>query len=99
MGLEAGLGRWDDGAVRFDSGSRALFASGGSLYRQVPIGVVVPEDADAVAAAVAVCRDHDVAVLPMGADTSLAGQPTNVAVVIDFSPRLNRILGLDRDAR
>ena len=97
--LEADLRRRVDGAVRFDSGSRALFASGGSLYRQVPIGVVVPEDADAVAAAVAVCRDHDVAVLPMGADTSLAGQSTNVAVVIDFSPHLNHILEVDGETR
>src|SRR5437016_2280081 len=97
--LEADLRRRVRGAVRFDAGSRALFAAGGSLYRQVPVGVVIPEDADAVAEAVAVCRDHDAAVLPMGADTSLAGQSTNVAVVIDFSPRLNRILELDAGAR
>src|SRR5438477_1173239 len=76
--LETDLRRRVRGAVRFDPGSRALFATGGSLYRQVPIGVVIPEDAGAVAAAVGVCREHDVAALPMGADTSLAGQPTNV---------------------
>ena len=42
--------------VRFDAGSRALYASDASNYRQVPIGLVVPRDAEDVAAAVAVCR-------------------------------------------
>ena len=31
------------GEVRFDDGSRALYATDGSNYRQVPIGVVVPQ--------------------------------------------------------
>jgi len=30
-----------DGEVRFDDGSRALYATDGSNYRQVPIGVVI----------------------------------------------------------
>ena len=32
------------GEVRFDAGSRALYATDASNYRQVPIGVVVPRD-------------------------------------------------------
>ena len=36
------------GRVRFDEGARALYATDGSLYRQVPIGVVVPADIDDV---------------------------------------------------
>ena len=38
------------GEVRFDNGSRALYATDGSNYRQVPIGVVIPRDADDVVA-------------------------------------------------
>jgi hypothetical protein len=30
------------GEVRFDEGSRALYATDSSNYRQVPIGVVIP---------------------------------------------------------
>ncbi|MFZ2490731.1 MAG: hypothetical protein WA208_04520, partial [Thermoanaerobaculia bacterium] len=30
------------GEVRFDNGSRAMYAADSSNYRQVPIGVVVP---------------------------------------------------------
>ena len=40
------------GEVRFDNGSRALYATDGSNYRQTPIGVFVPRDEDDVGAAV-----------------------------------------------
>jgi FAD/FMN-containing dehydrogenase/Fe-S oxidoreductase len=61
--------------------------------------VVVPEDVDAVVEAVAVCHEHGAPVLPLGADTSLAGQSTNAAVVIDFTRHLHRIVELDSEAR
>lgn len=38
--LEAELRKRLEGEVRFDEGSRALYATDGSNYRQVPIGVV-----------------------------------------------------------
>ena len=34
------------GEVRFDDGDRALYSTDASNYRQIPIGVVVPRDAD-----------------------------------------------------
>ena len=83
------------GEVRFDRGSRALYASDASNYRQIPIGVVVPRDAEDVAAAVHVCREYDAPILPRGAGTSLAGQSCNVAVVVDFTKYMNRIVELN----
>ena len=44
------------GEVRFDAGSRALYATDGANYRQVPIGVVIPRTIEDVVQAVAVCR-------------------------------------------
>src|SRR5882757_10047818 len=93
--LEAELKRKVRGEVRFDRGSRALYATDASNYRQVPIGLVVPRDADDVIAAVNACRRFGAPVLPRGAGTSLAGQCCNVAVVLDFSKYMNRILELD----
>jgi FAD/FMN-containing dehydrogenase/Fe-S oxidoreductase len=87
------------GEVRFDLGSRALYATDGSNYRQIPIGLVVPRDADDVVAAVAVCRRYGAPVLPRGAGTSLAGQCCNVAVVLDFTKYMNRIVEIDAIAR
>src|ERR1700724_3832310 len=51
------------GEVRFDSGSRALYSTDASNYRQLPIGVVLPRDAEDVAAALAACRRHGAPVL------------------------------------
>ena len=98
-GLEHALRKIVRGEVRFDAGSRALYATDASNYRQVPIGLVVPRDAADVAAAVAVCRDFGAPVLARGGGTSLAGQCCNVAVVFDFSKYMHRILEVDADRR
>ena len=90
--LEKELARTLRGEVRFDRGSRALFATDGSNYRQIPIGLVVPRGVEDVIAAVATCRKYGAPVLPRGAGTSLAGQCCNVAVVLDFTKYMNQIL-------
>ena len=81
--------------VRFDLGSRALYATDSSNYRQLPVGVVFPRDAADVEAALAACRKTGAAVLPRGAGTSLAGQCVNVAVVFDYSRFMNSLEELD----
>lgn len=81
--------------VRFDEGSRALYSTDASNYRQIPIGVVIPKSVDDAVAAINVCRAHDAPILARGGGTSLAGQTCNVAVVLDFSKHVNRILDLD----
>src|SRR5574340_1204263 len=83
------------GEVRFDRGSRALYATDGSNYRQPPIGVVIPRDADDVVRAVAVCRAHRAPIFGRGGGTSLAGQCCNTAVVFDFSKYMNRVIEVD----
>jgi FAD/FMN-containing dehydrogenase/Fe-S oxidoreductase len=93
--LEKDLKQNIKGEVRFDRGSRAMYSTDGSNYRQIPIGLVVPRDAEDVAAAMAVCRKYGAPVLARGAGTSLAGQCCNVAVVFDFTKYMNRILELD----
>jgi FAD/FMN-containing dehydrogenase/Fe-S oxidoreductase len=97
--LESELKRCVKGEVRFDRGSRALYATDGSNYRQIPIGLVLPCDNDDVVAAVAACRKFGAPVLPRGAGTSLAGQCCNVAVVLDFTKYMNQILELDPEQR
>jgi FAD/FMN-containing dehydrogenase/Fe-S oxidoreductase len=93
--LERELKREVRGEVRFDRGSRAMYATDGSNYRQIPIGVVVPRDADDVVAAVAVSRKCGAPILPRGAGTSLAGQCCNVAVVLDFTRYMNQVIEID----
>jgi FAD/FMN-containing dehydrogenase/Fe-S oxidoreductase len=97
--LEAELKRAVKGEVRFDRGSRALYSSDGSNYRQIPIGLVVPKDDADVIATVAACRKFGAPVLPRGAGTSLAGQTCNVAVILDFTKYMNKILEVNVEGR
>jgi FAD/FMN-containing dehydrogenase/Fe-S oxidoreductase len=87
------------GEVRFDLGSRALYATDSSNYRQLPVGVVFPRDAADVEAALAACWAEGAAVLPRGAGTSLAGQCANVAVVFDYSRYMNGLTYIDPAAK
>ncbi|MFI9245443.1 FAD-binding and (Fe-S)-binding domain-containing protein [Streptomyces sp. NPDC053086] len=98
-GLEAALRAEVDGEVRFDAGSRGAYATDGSNYRQVPIGVVVPRTVEAGARAVSVCARFDAPVLSRGGGTSLAGQTTNTAVVIDWSKYCTGVLSVDPERR
>lgn len=87
------------GEVRFDAGSRALYATDSSNYRHAPIGVVIPRDVDDMAGAVAVCREFNAPLLARGGGTSLAGQCCNAAVVIDTSKYVCNILEMDPERR
>jgi len=98
-GLAAALRRHIRGEVRFDDGSRAMYATDGSNYRQVPIGVVLPRDVEDVLATVSLAREFAAPLLCRGGGTSLAGQCCNVAVVIDFSKYMAKILELDPERR
>ncbi|HVW44800.1 MAG TPA: FAD-binding and (Fe-S)-binding domain-containing protein [Amycolatopsis sp.] len=97
--LAAALRARVDGEVRFDAGSRAAYSTDASNFRQVPIGVVVPRTPDAAVEAVAVAREHGAPVLSRGGGTSLAGQCTNTAVVLDWSKYCHRLESVDAGAR
>jgi len=97
--LRAALAAAVAGEVRFDAGARAAYASDASNYRQVPIGVVLPRSAEDMVAALAACRAHAAPVLARGGGTSLCGQSVNVAVVIDCSKYMDRVLSIDAQAR
>ncbi|HET7053432.1 MAG TPA: FAD-linked oxidase C-terminal domain-containing protein [Solirubrobacterales bacterium] len=93
--LALDLSRAVRGEVRFSPGSRALYANDASVYRQVPLGVVVPRSVEDVVATVEVCRRHGAPIGARGCGTGLAGQTVNEAVMIDFSKYMNGLLELD----
>src|SRR5579862_2240688 len=97
--LAESLRREVRGEVRFDRGSRALYATDASNYRQVPIGVVLPRNVDDVLATVSLCREFGAPLLCRGGGTSLAGQCCNVAVILDFSKYMAKILEIDQGRR
>lgn len=97
--LERALRERVDGEVRLDAGSRGAYATDGSNYRQVPIGVVVPRNLEAGAAAVEVCARFGAPLLSRGGGTSLGGQCTNTAMVIDWTKYCHHLLSVDAENR
>ncbi|MFF4096768.1 FAD-linked oxidase C-terminal domain-containing protein [Streptomyces sp. NPDC001834] len=97
--LEKALRARVRGEVRFDAGSRGAYSTDGSNYRQVPIAVVVPGDVEAAAEAVKVCARFGAPVLSRGGGTSLAGQCTNAAVVVDWTKYCDRLVSVDAGRR
>jgi FAD/FMN-containing dehydrogenase len=93
--LKAELRKNVRGEVRFGDADRALYSTDSSNYRQVPIGVVVPRDRSDVITTVEVCRKFGAPITCRGGGTSLAGQCCNVAVIIDFTKYMNRVIEID----
>ncbi|HLL90276.1 MAG TPA: FAD-linked oxidase C-terminal domain-containing protein [Tepidisphaeraceae bacterium] len=83
------------GQVRFGKHDRLLYSTDASPYQVEPLGVVVPADVDDVAAVVGYCAANRLPLLPRGGGTSLAGQCTNAAVVLDLSALCRRVLDVD----
>ncbi|MBV8402322.1 MAG: FAD-binding oxidoreductase, partial [Acetobacteraceae bacterium] len=96
--LASRLRREISGEVLFDRASRGRYATDASIYQVEPVGVVVPETVEDVAAALAIAREHGIAVLPRGGGTSQCGQTVNRALVIDCSKHLRRVLNIDAEA-
>lgn len=76
-----------------------MYTSDASNYRQVPLGVVYPENAEDVRRTTALCREHGLPVLMRGAGTSQNGQCVNQAIILDCSRYMNRVLSIDPAAR
>ena len=93
-------------ARRFSSGSSVREQHGhdeGHLPSQLPDGVIFPETTDEVAAALRICHQHRIPVIPYGVGSSLEGQvmASRGGLCIDLS-KMNRILEVhpeDLDAR
>ncbi len=88
-----------EGDVRFDTASRALYATDASNYRQPPIGVVIPRTIDDVVAVHRVCREHGAPITARGCGTSLSGETVNTAVILDCSKYLIGIGDVDPERR
>jgi FAD/FMN-containing dehydrogenase/Fe-S oxidoreductase len=97
--LASRLRREIAGDVLFARADRGRYATDASIYQVQPIGVIVPERIEDVAAALAIAREAGVAVLARGGGTSQCGQTVNRALVIDCSKHLRRLLDVDPVAR
>ncbi|MBI4229514.1 MAG: FAD-binding oxidoreductase [Planctomycetes bacterium] len=88
-----------EGEVRTDTLTRGLYATDASLYEILPVAVVLPRSQEDVVRTVRFCAREGMAVLPRGGGTSLAGQTSGEAVVLDFTRHMDRVVSVDPAAR
>jgi FAD/FMN-containing dehydrogenase/Fe-S oxidoreductase len=98
-GLRRRLEETVAGEVRFDTQSKAMYATDASNYRQVPIGVVIPKTLDDVVATHRACHEYAAPIVNRGGGTSLSGETVNFAVVIDHTKYLTQIGDADPGKR
>jgi len=87
------------GEVLFDRFSRGLYSTDASIYQIEPVGVVVPETWDDVAAALEIASEEGVSILPRGGGTSQSGQTVGASLVLDMSKYLNQLISFDHEQK
>ncbi|MGB7263688.1 MAG: FAD-linked oxidase C-terminal domain-containing protein [Albidovulum sp.] len=86
----------DDAVIDDPAETRAYECDGLSAYRCAPLAAILPRTTDEVAAALKICHELGVPVVPRGSGTSLAGGalPTADSVILGVA-RMNRVLEVD----
>ena len=93
--LEAALAKNTNAEVRFDSPTRLIYSTDASNYFVTPLGVLLPRTHDDVLAALALCAEHGVPVVPRGGGSGLAGQSIGPGLVIDTTKYMDALLDVD----
>jgi FAD/FMN-containing dehydrogenase len=96
--LAARLRRETQGEVLFSAADRGRYATDASIYQIEPYGVLVPRSIEDVQAAMAICREEGIPVLPRGGGTSQCGQTVNRALVLDCTKYLRAVIEVDAAA-
>ena len=95
----AGLSDKIQGELFTDNLHKILYATDASVYRELPLGVVYPRDAEDVAAIVRYCNTHAIPIIPRAGGTSLAGQCVGNGLVVDVSRHMINVIEIDAKAK
>jgi FAD/FMN-containing dehydrogenase/Fe-S oxidoreductase len=95
LDLSAALEGRDVGELRLAGHDRLLYATDASLYQVMPLGVVIPDSIQHITTLLQFCQRRHIPVLPRGGGTSLAGQCTNRAMVLDLSRHFQSLTNVD----
>jgi FAD/FMN-containing dehydrogenase/Fe-S oxidoreductase len=88
-----------DCELRFSKHDRLLYSTDASIYQVEPLGVAIPTSTDQICSLLRACNELELPVLPRGGGTSLAGQCTNRAIVIDLAALRRRVIQLDEHSK
>jgi FAD/FMN-containing dehydrogenase/Fe-S oxidoreductase len=86
------------GDVLFDEVSRGLYSTDASIFQIQPLGVVAPRDEEDVEALVRYAAERQVALIPRGAGTGVAGESLGAGIILDLSRHLRQIVAVGSDS-
>lgn len=86
------------GTMLFDDLSRTLYSSDASLFQIQPRGVVLPYDEGDVQTLVRYAGEHQLALIPRGAGTGLAGEALGSGLIVDLSRHFRQIVEVGSDS-
>jgi len=95
--LLATLGLTLQGSLHTDTVMKTLYATDASAYREMPLGVAIPETKEDLEKIILFADQHSIPLIPRTAGTSLAGQVVGKALVVDVSKFFNRILEINKE--
>ena len=84
------------GEIFTDKGTRTIYATDGSVYREFPEAVVFPKNKSDIITLIKYASQHKKSIIPRAAGTSLAGQVVGKGIVADISRHQNKILSLNQ---
>jgi len=84
-----------DGDLFCDDASRLMYATDASAYREMPIAVTRPKNADDIKKIISFAHEHKTSLIPRTAGTSLAGQVVGHGIVVDVSKYMTSILEIN----
>ena len=91
------LGLTLQGSLYTDTVMKTLYATDASAYREMPLGVAIPESKEDLEKIIQFADQHSIPMIPRTAGTSLAGQVVGKALVVDVSKFFNRILEINKE--
>lgn len=86
-----------DGDLFDDDTMRLLYATDASAYREIPLAVAIPKSIADIKKLIAFALEHQVAIIPRTAGTSLAGQVVGDGIITDVSKHFTKILELNKE--
>lgn len=81
-----------EGQVHLGDLHKILYATDASIYRELPLAVIVPRCKEDVIVVVRELAKHKIPIIPRAGGTSLAGQCVGEGVVMDISKHFDKIL-------
>jgi FAD/FMN-containing dehydrogenase/Fe-S oxidoreductase len=83
------------GDIFVDEATRLIYATDASAYREKPLAVARPKDAEDIRKLILLARETRTSLIPRAAGTSLAGQVVGNGIIVDVSKYMTRILELN----